>query len=261
MAKPHDTHGRRHDAIVMFAGLAVAAAHRLNAVTRKRGALEQPCLYCRLVTSFPAQARRVRDEQLAPHQRMPALRECVLHFGPYGFRATWHHLMLTARVPQDLDADPNSLVRAVVELEKARAVWLEHRDTFTERRRREKAEGRRSPRRSEGWYSWAGRLAFCPDPMRHPSEPLPIVMERLIGAYITGDAWSLRCPVCAGDRAASEPCPACGVAPPGLAIALPTNLQHRIARDWHQIWQRTGLPVDGAVGRRETAATRAGSPA
>src|SRR5258706_102031 len=39
------------------------------------------------VTSFPAQARRVRDSTLSPQRRPYALRECALHCAPYGFRA------------------------------------------------------------------------------------------------------------------------------------------------------------------------------
>ncbi|HET9138518.1 hypothetical protein, partial [Actinophytocola sp.] len=49
-----------------------------------------------------------------------ALRECVLCFGPYGFRATWHHLVVNAGIPRRLEDDPESLVRAVAELAEAR---------------------------------------------------------------------------------------------------------------------------------------------
>jgi hypothetical protein len=89
------------------------------------------------VTSFPAAARRVRAEDLPIRDRFLALRECALCFGPYGFRATWHHLMVSARVPQRLEADVDSLVRAVRELEEARGLWLEWTRAYEERRRQE----------------------------------------------------------------------------------------------------------------------------
>ncbi|MEU4218416.1 hypothetical protein [Actinoplanes sp. NPDC026623] len=57
------------------------------------------------MTSFPAQAQRVRDRGLPLRDRLLALRECVVHFGPYGFRATWHHLMVGAGVPRRLEDD------------------------------------------------------------------------------------------------------------------------------------------------------------
>ncbi|MEJ8645175.1 hypothetical protein WKI68_36065 [Streptomyces sp. MS1.HAVA.3] len=43
---------------------------------------------------------------------------------PYGFRATYHHLCRSARIPRTLADDPASLVRAVEELHEARLVWL-----------------------------------------------------------------------------------------------------------------------------------------
>jgi hypothetical protein len=97
-----------------------------------------------------------------------ALRESVLHFAPYGFRATWHHLVVSAALPVRLEDDPGSLLRAVDELEAARRLWLAEAQTFKARRRQEKAAGRRQPRRDEGWHVSPARLAFCPDPEVHP---------------------------------------------------------------------------------------------
>ncbi|XVU20718.1 hypothetical protein ACQPZJ_25960 [Actinoplanes sp. CA-054009] len=110
------------------------------------------------MSSFPAQAARVRDRSLPPHRRMLALRECVLHFAPYGFRATWHHLLVSARVPVWLDDDPDALVRAVDELEEARNLWRA-------------SAGRVPPR------SWP---AEAPSPEAHSTERLIEVVAHLI---------------------------------------------------------------------------------
>ncbi|MEU4576845.1 hypothetical protein [Nonomuraea sp. NPDC023979] len=44
----------------------------------------------------------------------------------YGFRATWHHLVLAARIPKEVERDPAALARAVDELAAARSLWLPH---------------------------------------------------------------------------------------------------------------------------------------
>jgi hypothetical protein len=61
-----------------------------------------------------------------------------LHFAPYGFRATWHHLVVSAGLPVWLHDDSDSLVRAVDELEQARGVWMVEAADYETRRRREK---------------------------------------------------------------------------------------------------------------------------
>jgi hypothetical protein len=86
------------------------------------------------VTSFPATARRVRDESLDPRQRRIRLRNCLHHFAPYGFHATWHHLATTHRIPGRIEADPSSLVRALDELETARALVLPRAVAFAAQR-------------------------------------------------------------------------------------------------------------------------------
>jgi hypothetical protein len=191
------------------------------------------------VTSFPAQARRVRDAELPLQRRLLALRECVVHFGPYGFRATWHHLLVTARLPHPLEDDPDSLLRAISELDEARQLWLECSAAYRESRRQEKAMGRRTPRSRERWYSWAGQLAYCPDPTRHPSERLAAVVQRVIEAYSSDEDWSARCPVCGHSRSSVEACPRCGVDPRGPAAPLPHDIRTRAAYQWRHIWRRT----------------------
>ncbi|ROO51160.1 hypothetical protein EDC02_6028 [Micromonospora sp. Llam0] len=117
------------------------------------------------VTSFPAQARRVRDGTLAPQRRLSALRECTQHCAPYGFRATWHHLVASARIPRRPDDDPGALVRAIDELQRVRDVVLPRADEYARQRRREKLAGQRSLRTSPPWNSWGwSDIAYCPDP-------------------------------------------------------------------------------------------------
>jgi hypothetical protein len=188
------------------------------------------------VSSFPAQALRVRDAGLPPRRRLLALRECVLHFAPYGFRATWHHLVTSAGVPRRLADDPASLLRAIDELEEARGLWLAHSRAFARRRRREKATGRRNPRRGERWLSWRGQLAFCPDPELHPVERLAVVVRRLITAYDAGTVSLATCPVCGAARP-SPPCARCGAdtrSPSDVRAPVQPQTSYR----WQQIWHR-----------------------
>ncbi|XVV17351.1 hypothetical protein ACQP2X_24130 [Actinoplanes sp. CA-131856] len=129
------------------------------------------------MSSFPAQAARVRDESLPLHRRMLALRECVLRFAPYGFRATWHHLLVSAGVPVWLEHDPDSLRRAVDELEEARDLWLAETRAFAARRRAEKAAGRRVPDTADAWRTtW---MTVSPAPEAHSTERLIDVIARL----------------------------------------------------------------------------------
>lgn len=162
------------------------------------------------MSSFPAQAARVRDAELAVRRRLLALRECVLHFAPYGFRATWHHLVVNAGLPVWLEEEPDSLLRAVDELEEARRLWLAETQAFKSRRQQEKSAGRRQPRRNEGWHTWLAWLAFCPDPEVHPRERLATVVHRLIVAYRSEAAPADVCPACEAPRP-SLPCSSCGV--------------------------------------------------
>ncbi|GAA4255702.1 hypothetical protein GCM10022255_065580 [Dactylosporangium darangshiense] len=165
------------------------------------------------MTSFPATARRVRDESIGPRQRRMHLRNCLYHFAPYGFRATWHHLATTHRIVGGIEADPSSLVRALDELEMARALVLPRAAAFAVRRRLRKREGRRVPASAHPWDSWGCHaIAYCPDPQQHPVEPLPVVVGRVLDACAAGADPAGRCLVCGNeDRQPGEACRNCGV--------------------------------------------------
>lgn len=190
------------------------------------------------MTSFPAAARRVHDAGLAPRDRLPALRECVLCFAPYGFRATWHQVIVSAGVPRRLDDDPSSLRRAVEEVEQARLVWRAQSEDYVARRRREKAAGHRIPRRADHWRGGAGLIAYCPDFEKHPTERLAIVVRRVIDAYDSGVDPSVTCRACGWSLNADTPCPRCGVDPAGPSMRRPGN-SARTAHRWREVWLRT----------------------
>ncbi|CAM5600333.1 putative protein OS=Streptomyces microflavus OX=1919 GN=Smic_27450 PE=4 SV=1 [Streptomyces microflavus] len=69
--------------------------------------------------SFETHRLRVHDTARSPRARHAALRTCVVGFAVYGFRATYHHLSRSARIPALLESDPEALVRAVEELYEA----------------------------------------------------------------------------------------------------------------------------------------------
>ncbi|GLY76797.1 hypothetical protein Airi01_050640 [Actinoallomurus iriomotensis] len=185
------------------------------------------------MTSFPAAARRVRDEQEPLRRRLWALRECALRFGPYGFRATWHHLIVRNGIPEHLGADPHSLVRAVDELGEARDLWLPQLIVYERRRRVEKAM-RRVPDPAD-----LPRLGlYCPDPEVHPGERLSVVIGRVIERWRTGAEF---CAGCAGPHVPVGICPTCGVCedPRRLKRAyLPAGHRQDAEERWKAIWQR-----------------------
>ncbi|WP_433223350.1 hypothetical protein ACQP00_25905 [Dactylosporangium sp. CS-047395] len=174
------------------------------------------------MTSFPAIARRVRDESLDPRQRRMRLRNCLFHFAPYGFRATWDHLATTHRIPGSIEVDPSSLVRALGELEAARALVLPRAAEFAAQRRLQKREGRRVPATLHPWDSWGcSAIAYCPDPRKHPPEPLPVVVRRVLDACVAGVDPAGRCLVCGDDdRRPLRACRNCGVLPGGRGNPL-----------------------------------------
>jgi hypothetical protein len=162
------------------------------------------------------------------------LRECTTHFAPYGFRATWHHLVVSARIPVRLEDDLDSLTRAVDELEAARALVLPVVDAYAARRRAEKRAGRRVPDSRERLTSWGFcQTAFCPDPEVHPTEPLPVVIHRILNA----DADDRHCPACTTKVRLRRACPNCGVhqgGPGSRAHDRPADAAER----WRRIWLR-----------------------
>ncbi|MGW3617664.1 hypothetical protein [Micromonospora arida] len=166
------------------------------------------------MTSFPATARRVRDESLSPRRRRSHLRDCLYHFAPYGFHATWHHLATRHRIPGNIEVDPPSLVRALGELETARALVLARAVAFAAQRRLQKQDGQRVPTTPHPWDSWGCHdIAYCPDPQKHPTEQLSIVVQRVLDAYAAGVDPAGRCLACGDeDRRAGRACRTCGVA-------------------------------------------------
>ncbi|MGW8726326.1 hypothetical protein ACWGNF_09945 [Streptomyces sp. NPDC055808] len=108
------------------------------------------------MTSFLTHRARVHAARLPLHRRHSALRTCLTVFAPYGLRATYHHLTLSAAIPRQLEADPDALARAVEELHEARVLWLIRAEEYTVQRRAEKQAGRRAVPNPRPWWlrSW-----------------------------------------------------------------------------------------------------------
>jgi hypothetical protein len=183
------------------------------------------------VAGFRSLARQVRDPRSDLALRRYSLRKCLERFAPYGHRATWDHLCARHGIePEDRSPDPVRLIRALDELEAARAVWLRYEAGFAERRRREKRDGLRRPGAFDDWHrrTWGGHgVARCEDPTVHPSAPLAEVLGRLIAALRSEPGTS--CPVCAGTEITwrhdleCEPwsgpvCTRCGIVVPQPAL-------------------------------------------
>ncbi|MFJ7495308.1 hypothetical protein ACIQZB_29755 [Streptomyces sp. NPDC097727] len=179
------------------------------------------------MAGFRSLARQVRDPRGDLALRRYSLRKCLERFAPYGHRATWDHLCARHGIePEDRSPDPVRLMRALDELEAARAVWLGYEAGFAERRRREKRDGLRRPGAFDDWHrrTWGGHgVARCEDPTVHPSAPLAEVLGRLIAALESGPGTS--CPVCAGAEIVWRPdlecepwsgpvCTGCGIVVP-----------------------------------------------
>ncbi|MBU2665590.1 hypothetical protein KOI35_18940 [Actinoplanes bogorensis] len=170
------------------------------------------------MTSFAACARQVRDLSLDQRVRKVQLRNCLFHFAPFGFRATWNSLVSTHRIPDHIAAHPASLVHALDELEAARALVAPRAAAFAALRRRQKRDGRRVPMTLHPWDSWGCHaIAYCPDPQRYPDESLPVVVGRVLEACASGAADPVAvCMVCGSkDRRPRRACPNCGVLPGG----------------------------------------------
>ncbi|NNN30204.1 hypothetical protein HLK59_07470 [Streptomyces sp. S3(2020)] len=204
------------------------------------------------MSSFTTHRRRVHDESLPARVRHTNLRSCLVHFAPYGFRATYHHLCHSAGIPRDPDQDPGSVVRAMAELHAARQLWLADERAYLTRRRAEKARGSRQVPTDGSWrdrqHRW-GSIAFCPDPAMHPDEPLPVVVERVLRASVPpARTAALTCPVCGtqdntsawhdGHHWIHHLCGQCGVS---LAVqradAPDPPLAAAHTRQWKDIWR------------------------
>ncbi|MFD7070695.1 hypothetical protein ACFV97_26080 [Streptomyces sp. NPDC059913] len=195
------------------------------------------------MAGFRSLARQVRDPRNDLALRRYSLRKCLERFAPYGHRATWDHLCVRHGLdPEDRSPDPARLVRALEELEAARAVWLGYEAGFAERRRREKHGGRRRPGSFDDWHrlTWGGNgVARCEDPAVHPSAPLAEVLHRLITALESAPGTA--CPVCAGTEVhwrrdlAHEPwtgpvCAECGIVVPRPVLTPEALARARGAR-------------------------------
>ena len=189
------------------------------------------------MTSFPAQARRVHDSTLSPQRRLYALRECTLHRAPYGFRATWHYLIVSARIPRRLTDDLGALARAADELQRARDVVLPRAQEYAAQRRREKMAGRRTPRTPPPWDSWGWcRIAYCPDPEHHPTAPLATGVQAVLDRYAAGVSTDTNCLACGNERRRpGRACPTCGVHPDGPAARWCASAAEE---RWQRIWHR-----------------------
>ncbi|MGA6172913.1 hypothetical protein ACPEIF_22030 [Streptomyces sp. NPDC012600] len=249
--------------------------------------------------SFATHRQRVHDTVRSPRARHAALRTCVVGFAVYGFRATYHHLCRSARIPALLESDPEALVRAVEELHEARALWLEHESAYVARRRGEKALGGRgvpqvgpdrirhrgpapgqaqtrgpvpdrahtlgpaqtpvpsqppvpapTPVSAPGRLQARGpegSLAYCPDPARHPTEPLPVVVGRLLNPLAAAGVRGSGCPACGHDAAPTRwrtawrihrLCAACGTELASERADFSRAVAEAREEQWRRIWSR-----------------------
>ncbi len=208
------------------------------------------------MSSFLTQRAHVHDTGLPVHGRHSALRTCLTHFAPYGLRATYHHLTLSAAIPRRLEADPDALVRAVEELYEARVLWLARVEEYAAQRRAQKRSGRRDVPEPRPWWLWSWwdgpRQVWCQDPFRHPSLRLSAYVRRqnaiLDGAELSG------CPAC-GDEGPPvlhstghgwlELCRGCA----WVRMVCPCGQRHPFEPEtqvsWNGIWRRAHMTDDG----------------
>ncbi len=234
-----------------------AARFWTDQVGARRWAAKARCGSCgagrsvQWMSSFNTHRRRVYDEVLPTRVRHTNLRSCLVHFAPYGFRATYHHLCLSAGIPRTLEKDPSSLVRAVEELHHARQLWLADEHAYAHSRRADKARGFRQVKPGESWRGWQrgwGNIAYCPEPTMHPVEPLPAVVGRVLRSSPPLDAAAaLTCRVCGGRDNTSpwydggywihQLCVGCGVS---LSVKRADARDPQAAdhtRQWREIWR------------------------
>ncbi|MFE2009056.1 hypothetical protein [Streptomyces sp. NPDC059491] len=209
------------------------------------------------MTSYQTQRAHVHDALLPAHRRHSALRTCIAFFAPYGFRATYHHLTLSAAIPRRLEADPDALVRAVEELHEARVLWLARAEEYAARRRAEKRAGLRAVPDPRPWWlrsRWEGpHRVWRQDPFRHPSLRLPDYVRRqnalLDGVRLSG------CPACGheGARVLSstghgwvELCGGCAWVLAPCPCGQPHLFVPEIPVSWKHIRQRAHMSDDGS---------------
>ncbi|MFI0714448.1 hypothetical protein ACH4SK_28175 [Streptomyces inhibens] len=204
------------------------------------------------MASFETHRQRIHDVRLPVRARHAALRTCVVSFAPYGFRATYHHLCRSARIPVELAEDPASLVRAVEELHAARRLWLTDEAVFMARRRQEKAVGRRHPTAHGSWRDQGrgsqGSLAYCPDPEFHPTGLLSTVVERVLRSTVPATAAFCVCRACGSDAGTTawrsgyylyRLCARCGVSLSSQQTDVDRVVLAARAERWKEIWRRT----------------------
>lgn len=208
--------------------------------------------------SFLTHRRIVLTPDLPVERRHNALRTCLTCFAPYGFRATYHHLTLSARIPSDLAADPQALVRAVEELHGARVLWLAQAERYAARRRAGKRAGRRAAPQPPTWWNasrWdSPNAAWAADPFLHPALRLPEYVRRQ-GA-LDGGAALPGCPACGDGRPPllrstghgfAELCRGCARVIEPCPCGRPHQFEPAVRTAWPRIWAREHM-------------TRAGTP-
>lgn len=134
--------------------------------------------------------RRVRDSDRPMGQRVTALHSLVAnHHSPLGFLGTRTRLRKAAGVGLLRRWTEPRLLEALRVLEESRASHLRYRTAFAQRRRQEKAEGRRRP--TKGDVAALDRAEWLKDVeeagSRHP--PVRLVVESIcrVCGYNDGD--------------------------------------------------------------------------
>lgn len=210
------------------------------------------------MSSFTTHHRRLNDVTLPPHRRLSNLRSCIFHFAPYGFRATYFYLTISAGIPRTVQTDPESLVRAADELHAARSAWLAGIGPLLRQRRELKRSGHRDLPDASWWARFGTVLTRGPDPRRHPDMPLAAFIERQLerasGADLVG------CPACGEVRGPIsestghgfiDRCQQCGT----LLCPCPCGATHwdearRFDHLWPGIWRRHHMGDDGRPNER-----------
>ncbi|GAA1159175.1 hypothetical protein F4556_001681 [Kitasatospora gansuensis] len=206
------------------------------------------------MTSFVTHRERVLDPSLSVLRRHRELWVCLEVFAPYGFHGTYHHLTVSARMPRDLASDPDSLVRAVTELDRARVLWQAAGARYAERRRVEKRElGLRAPRRPGPWWqAEPAQGCYVVDVLCHPGLCLPEYVHRQVllaeGAELPG------CRECGDERPVVsrstghgfiELCPGCAAVRRSCACGVRHVLRAGAAVGWPSLRLREHLTADG----------------